>query len=105
MNHTAASIPFRSLRPEVKGMPVLRLIANKAIDVLNKQRLLSLTATQFQQHVQSAHIAAKRQHYGPFSLTYEKAGPTRGLKLSAVSLCFLCLKRNECKRRYKYQEL
>ena len=70
-------------------MPVLRLAANKAIDVLNKQRLLTLTATQFQQHVQSADLAPRRQKYGPSALTSftpAKGGLVRSFKSSAVSL-------------------
>ena len=90
MYQTAVSVPFRSLRPDVKGMPVLRLVANKAIDVLNKQRLLSLTSVQYQQHVQTTDSAPKRKQYGslapvPSSFIPSEGVPTRSISLTSVS--------------------
>ena len=88
MSRTIAFIPFRFFRPEVKGMPVLRLVANKAIDVLNKQRLLTLTSVQYQQHVQTTDSAPKRKQYGhlaPTSFMPSEGVPMRSISLTSVS--------------------
>ena len=90
MYQTAVSMPFRSLRPDVKGMPALRFVANKAIDVLNKQRLLSLTSVQYQQHVQTTDSVPKRKQYEsllpvPSSFTPSEGVPMRSISLTSVS--------------------
>ena len=86
MLQTAVFVPFRSLRPEVKGMPVLRLVANKAIDVLNKQRLLSLTSIQYQQHVHTTDTAPKRKQYGSLAPVPASFLPSEGVPVRSISL-------------------
>ena len=87
MLKTCALIHFRSLRTEVKGMPVLRFVANKALDALNKQRLLSLTSVQYQQHAQTTDTASKRKQHGflaPSAASSIPGESVRSISLSTV---------------------